>query len=515
LLAEGQTGHTILKTKLLVFIALAGFSLSGCATPSAKPFPTTTNDLSKLTWKTCHTNFQCSVLKVPIDYSNESVGTFDIAVIRYRDPHQHNRIGSLVINPGGPGVSGINYALNAEYIVSPAILERYDIVGFDPRGIGASAPITCLNAAEQDVVLASDPKPDNAAEFGAMLSDTRKFVDKCVAKTAHLDHFSTFEAAHDMELLRQGLGDSRLNYMGFSYGTYLGTLFAQQFPKSVGRFVQDGAINPSISIDEQSLVQAVAFDQALAHFITDCPLQKNCPLPAGATQQFFIDLFNKVAAQPLTVKSTTATGKARNITEGIVVTGTASAMYNNESGWPMLRTAITEAQQGDGTTFAKLADQYNGRRIDGTYSDNQNDANVIIDCLDWHDNRSITAIREAANKFATVAPVFGPYVAYSGITCNVLNSAINRGLITTDQNSVQIQHTATPVLIIGTTHDPATPYAWAKALTSYIKGSRLITLKGEGHTGYGRGSACVDNAVDSYLLSGAIPTKNLMCTGNS
>ena len=491
---------------------LASFSLSACTSPSAKPFPTTTNDVSKLAWKTCHGNFQCASLKVPIDYINKSAGTFNIAVIRYRDPHQHNRIGSLVINPGGPGVSGIDYALNAEYIVSPSVLERYDIIGFDPRGVGASTSITCLSATEQDVLLASDPKPDNAAEFASVLSDTQSFVDKCVAKTPHLDHFSTFEAAHDMELLRQGLGDSELNYLGFSYGTYLGTLFAQQFPNRVGRFVLDGAINPSISINEQALIQAVAFDQALTNFIADCPRQKNCPLPAGATQQFFIDLFNKTSVQPLTIKSKSSRDIPRKVTEGIVVTGTASAMYNNESGWPMLRTAITEAQLGDGTTFAKLADQYNGRKIDGTYSDNQNDANVIIDCLDWQDSRSIKVIREAAKKFATVAPVFGPYVAYSGITCNLLNIAINRRQITTDQNSAQIQHTATPILIIGTTHDPATPYVWAKALAGYIKGSHLITLKGEGHTGYGRGSACVDNAVDSYLLSGITPLKNINCT---
>ena len=177
-----------------------------------------------------------------------------------------------------------------------------------------------------------------------------------------------------------------------------------------------------------------------------------------------------------------------------------------------MRTAITQALTGDGSGFAKLADGYNGRNSDGTYSNNQNDANVIIDCLDWQESRGNDAIRTNATKFAKAAPIFGPYVAYSGITCNLFNQAIGNTKITTDQNTVQIQKTATPILIIGTTQDPATPYAWAKALNNYIVGSRLITMKGEGHTGYGRGSACTDDAVDAYLITGEINFKALKCT---
>ena len=312
-----------------------------------------------------------------------------------------------------------------------------------------------------------------------------------------------------MELLRQGLGDEKLNYMGFSYGTYLGTLYAQQFPNNVGRFVLDGAIDPSISIDQQSLIQAVAFDQALANFIANCAQEKNCPLPPNATPAFFTELFNKVAAKPLTI---TNGESKRLITESLVVTGTASALYDDASGWPLLRAAITQALQGDGSGFAKLADGYNGRNSDGTYSNNQNDANIIINCLDWQESRSNDTIRAVAAEFAKAAPVFGPYVAYSGITCNLLNKAIGRTQITSDQNTAQIQKTATPILIIGTTEDPATPYAWAKALNTYIVGSRLITMKGEGHTGYGRGSGCTDDAVDAYQITGEINFKALKCT---
>ena len=485
--------------------------LSGCSDPSVEPFPTASNDVSNLEWESCNGSFQCATLKVPIDYRDASLGEFDIAVLRYRDPNQHDRIGSLVVNPGGPGVSGIEYALNAEFLLNPEILERYDIVGFDPRGVGQSTAIQCLNASEQDALLSSDPKPDGDAEFAQAITETQSFIDECLAKVPNLAHFSTRDAAHDMELLRQSLGDAKLNYIGFSYGTYLGTLYAQQFPTTVGRFVLDGAIHPNLSIEQQSLIQAVAFDRALTNFISACLEIKNCPLPTGATPQFFIDLFSKVSIQPL-ITSNKSTGETRQITEGLVVTGTAAALYDDASGWPLLRTAIAQALLGDGTGFAQLADGYSGRKSDGTYKDNQNDANIIINCLDWQEYRDNEGIRIASKDFIKAAPVFGPYVAFSGITCNILNRAINRTVITTDQNTAQIENTATPVLIIGTTHDPATPYEWSKALTGYIKGSRLITLRGEGHTGYGRGSACTDDAVDTYLTTGALPKNNLICT---
>ena len=491
------------KKSLIALFALL-LVLTSCSSTTKQSFPEADNDLSTLNWSSCHETFQCATLKVPIDYTNASLGRFDIAVVRYRDPNQRERIGSLVINPGGPGVSGVDYALNAQYIVNPEVLERYDIVGFDPRGIGSSTPISCLNDAEQDAILVSDPKPDNEAEYQQAIKDTQEFVDKCIARTPNIAHFSTNEAAQDMELLRQGLGDEKLNYLGFSYGSYLGTLYAQSFPQYVGRFVLDGAIDPNVAIEDQTRIQAVAFDQAIKNFIKDCAQQKDCPLPKGVTPAFFTDLFNKVAQTPLTVGD-------RKITEGQVVTGTASALYDDVSGWPSLRTAITQALVGDGTTFAELSDTYSGRNEDGTYKNNENDANVVIECLDWHQRQSNDQIKAKAASFSRSAPVFGPYVAYGGITCNLLNESIGRTQITT-HNLNKIKNIATPVLVIGTTQDPATPYAWAKALSTYITGSYLITLKGEGHTGYGRGSMCTDDAVDSYLLTGKTPAKNLICT---
>ena len=488
--------------KYFIFFISILFLLTSCAAQTKSATPEVTNDLSTLTWSSCHGNFQCATMKVPIDYSNKSLGEFNISVIRYRDSNQHNRIGSLVINPGGPGASGIEFALNAEYIINPDVLERYDIVGFDPRGVGESSAIHCLSGKEQDAQFASDAKPDNDAEYAQALKDTQEFVDKCIAKTPNISHFTTQEAAQDMEMLRQALGDKKLNYLGYSYGTYLGALYAQQFPDSVGRFILDGAIDSAIPIEEQIIVQAKSFDRALTNFISYCHKQQECTLPTNATSQYFVDLFKQVSIAPLKTKD-------RLITENLVVIGTASALYDDVSGWPSLVLAIGEAQNGDGKTFAELADAYNGRNPDGTYANNENDANIIIQCSDWKQHRTIDQIRTNAPLYAKAAPVLGPYVAYAGITCDLLNKSLN---IQRPENSRTSFNTATPVLIIGTTQDPATPYAWAKALHSYILGSRLITLKGEGHTAYGRGSACIDDAVDNYLVNGTVPTKDPMCT---
>jgi pimeloyl-ACP methyl ester carboxylesterase len=488
--------------KYFILLLSILFLLTSCSFQSKTTNPVATNDLSTLNWYSCHGNFQCATMKVPIDYSNKSLGEFNIAVIRYRDSSQHDRIGSLVVNPGGPGASGVEFALDAEYIVSTDVLERYDIVGFDPRGVGESSPIQCLSAKELDEIFASDAKPDNNAEYAQALKNSQDYVNKCLAKTPNISHYSTQEAAKDMDVLRAGLGDKKLNYMGFSYGTYLGTLYAQEFPEKVGQFILDGAIDFSIPIEQQTIVQARSFDSALSNFIADCHKQSDCPLPEKATSQYFIDLFKRVSIKPLKVGN-------RLITENLVVTGTAAALYDDVSGWPSLIKAIRETQNGDGTTFAKLADTYNGRNSDGTYSNNENDANVIISCLDWRQHRTISQIRSHVIAFEKAAPVLGPYVAYSGITCNLLSEKLKLQI---PENKKISFRTQTPVLVIGTTQDPATPYAWAQSLNRFIIGSRLITLKGEGHTAYGRGSACVDDSVDNYLVRETIPTKNLMCT---
>ena len=454
----------------------------------------------EIDWTSCRQDFQCATLTVPIDYTKLSTGTFEIALLKY-EARTSKKLGSLIVNPGGPGGSGVDYAYAAEYIFSPAILDRYDIVGFDPRGVSRSAPIRCLSGKELDANNNSDSKPDNDAEFQQILQDTKKYVEKCKDKNKYLTSYSTANVARDLDILREALGDKQLNYMGKSYGTYLGTLYAHFFPEKVGRVVLDGAVDPSISNFQQTLTQAVGFDQAFTSFATDCIKRKNCTLPENKTKAVteMQQLFSQAASNPLPTKRKFE----RTLSESMMVLGTASAMYDSQTGWPQLRRAIAEAQKGYGDTFLKLADEYTGRQNDGSYPNNEFDSGAVIDCLDFNEPRSVEKIRSDAGVFTAKAPLFGPYLAYGGVTCKFFNQ----------DTEVTIEPTATanPVIIIGTTGDPATPYEWSQGLSQLLTNSRLISLTGEGHTGQGQGNACIDDQIDNFYLTGKAPTTST-CT---
>jgi pimeloyl-ACP methyl ester carboxylesterase len=501
------------KSLFTTFAISLALVLSGCSSNVAIEKPL--SDLAayenqKLDWSTCYEDFECTDLRVPIDYADLTVGTFKIAVLRYKAQDPKNRIGSLIVNPGGPGGSGVDYAYNAEYVFDPDVLDRYDIVGFDPRGVNRSAPIECLTDEETDANYASDAKPDTEAELEQALADSKDFIEKCESANEYLTHYSTAAAARDMDILRAALGDKKLNYFGKSYGTYLGTLYAQFFPEKVGRMILDGALDPNISILEQNISQAKGFDDALDAFLADCAKQDDCPLPKNKQEATLkiIALFETAALNPLPRK-TKVENDERTATESLIVLGTASALYDDVDGWPKLRTAFLEGQQGYGDTFLDLADQYSGRSSDGSYMSNELDSGAIIDCLDWPDTRSVEKTKADAKRFTDAAPVFGPYLAYTNISCKYLTPP-TKDKLTRSTNKITSIKTA-PVIVIGTTRDPATPYEWSIGLHQIFKNSKLISLDADGHTGQGRGSACVDEAVDSYLLKGISPQKDLRC----
>lgn len=476
--------------------------LTSCAATEPEPLSSLSQyETQELNWRDCYGNYQCSSLLVPIDYEDLSVGAFSLSLLRYQALDQDRRIGSLVVNPGGPGSSGVDYAYNAEYIVSPEILERFDIVGFDPRGVGDSAAIKCLSDAETDASFAADPKPDDEAEFALFISDARDYFAKCAENTKYLTEYSTLNSARDLEILRSVLGDQKLNFLGKSYGTYLGTLYAELFPENVGRFVLDGAVDPNARNREAMLGQATGFESALNAFISDCLKISSCALTGNleSAQMQVIDLLAKTAATPLKSKS------GREVTEGLVLLGIASALYDSESGWPVLRDAFKEATLGSGASFLTLADQYAGREENGRYLSNENDALQVIDCLDQNEIETISTFKKGVAEFSNKAPIFGPYLAYAGLACRYLP---NLGSV----EKIEIKNLNTkPILIVGTTRDPATPYKWAQSLAKIFSSSVLITLDGDGHTGHGRGSTCVDSAVDRYLLTGITPKSALFC----
>ena len=476
--------------------------LTSCAAAEPEPLPSLSQyQTQELKWRDCYGNYQCSSLLVPIDYADLSGGAFSLALLRYQALDQDRRIGSLVVNPGGPGSSGVDYAYSAEYIVSPEILERFDIVGFDPRGVGESAAIKCLNDAETDASFAADPKPDDEAEFALFISDARDYFAKCSENTEHLTNYSTLNSARDFEILRSALGDEQLNFLGKSYGTYLGTLYAELFPESVGRFVLDGAVDPNSNNREAVLGQAIGFESALNAFISNCLNSSSCALTGDlqSARNQVIDLLTNTAITPLESKS------GREVTEGLVLLGIASALYDSESGWPVLRDAFKEATLGSGTSFLTLADQYAGRQENGKYLSNENDALQVISCLDQNELETVSTFKKGAAEFAKRAPIFGPYLAYAGLACRYFPN-----LSSVEQIEIKSLKTK-PILIVGTTRDPATPYKWAQSLAKIFEGSILITLDGDGHAGHGRGSTCVDSAVDRYLLTGAMPKSELFC----
>jgi pimeloyl-ACP methyl ester carboxylesterase len=289
--------------------------------------------------------------------------------------------------------------------------------------------------------------------------------------------------------------------LGKSYGTYLGTLYAHFFPKKVGRVVLDGAVDPTISNFEQSLTQAVGFDQAFTSFAKDCSTKANCPLPKDKKDAIaeMQRLFEIAAKKPLPTR-----GSKRTLSETMMVLGTASAMYESETGWPKLRKAIAQAQKGYGDEFLKLADEYTGRQSDGSYPNNEFDSGAVIDCLDVDEPRTVTQIKRDARVFSEQAPIFGPYLAYGGLTCKYFGRSQEEDIAPTE--------TTNPIVVIGTTGDPATPYEWAQGLQKLLASSSLITLLGEGHTGQGKGSECVDNLVNRFYLLGAWPDLDETCS---
>jgi pimeloyl-ACP methyl ester carboxylesterase len=303
-----------------------------------------------------------------------------------------------------------------------------------------------------------------------------------------------------MDILRQAVGDKQLNYMGKSYGTFLGTLYAQFFPDKVGRMVLDGAVDPTISDFQQSLTQAIGFDKAFAAFAADCNKQSDCSLPKNkdVAIKFMKQLYKQAEKKPLATKSNN-----RVLSESSMVLGTASALYDSATGWPDLRKAVAEAKKDQSDTFLKLADEYTGRLEDGTYRSNEFDSAAIIDCLDFKDKRSIEEMKKDARVFDEKAPLFGPYLAYSGLGCKYFETPKATTIVPTKS--------ANPIVIIGTTGDPATPYQWAQGLNKILTNSVLLSLTGDGHTGQGQGNTCVDTQVDDFYLKSAIPATS-SCT---
>lgn len=455
-----------------------------------------------LAWSKCGPD-QCAKLTVPIDYSHPDGDTLELAVLRAPATNPSDRIGSLVVNPGGPGGSGVVYARAADYIVTPAVRAAYDIVGFDPRGVGSSSPIKCLKDRELDTFLGSDPTPDNQLEEQQFAEWAKAFADKCKANGGPLlGHVSTIDAAKDMDVLRAALGETKLDYLGKSYGTFLGATYADLFPTKVGKFVLDGAIDPNLTSSQVNEGQAVGFETATRAYVQDCVGKGGCPLgdSLDSGMQRLRDFLKQVDAKPLPLNDP----YVHVLTEGWASLGVAVAMYDQDQ-WPQLTVALREAFGGRAGALMKLADSYADRSSEGTYDGNLMQVIYAVNCLDRSDSTDLAHYESEARALSAKAPTWGPFLAWSTMPC---------GYWPAPANNAPKKVTAAgsgPIVVVGTMRDPATPYKWAQGLASELQNGHLITFNGDGHTAYTRSNSCVNDAVDAYLLKGRVPPDGLKC----
>ncbi|KRE60875.1 alpha/beta hydrolase [Nostocoides sp. Soil756] len=457
----------------------------------------------RLDWQDC-SGAECARLTVPVDYADPSGSTIEIAVLRVPAKRASKRIGSLVVNPGGPGGSGVDYARAADFIVGKGVRDAYDIVGFDPRGVGRSAPVDCLTDAQLDDFLGSDPTPDDPTEEQQFAAGAASFARSCATTSgALLAHVSTEDAARDMDVLRAALGEKKLTYLGKSYGTYLGATYADLFPQQVGRFVLDGVVPPDLTSAQINLGQAEGFELATRSFAAYCVKEGDCPLGTSveAVMENLRSFLKKVDTTPVP-KTGDATVPA--LTEGWASLGIAAAMYD-QGAWRTLMDAMTTALAGDGTALMQLADQYADRNPGGGYAGNIMEVIYAVNCLDRPESSSLSEREAMADEAAAKAPTWGRYLAWSSLPCGFWP------VKPTGEPHEVTAAGAEPIVVIGTTRDPATPYAWSVRLHDQLAKASLITFDGDGHTAYTRSNACVDGAVDAWYLKGVLPKDGLRC----
>ncbi len=499
-------------------LAAASVALSGCLysmiPEQAEPKPSTTNapdtegvadDLlpfygQTLTWSQCGTGFDCTDVTAPLDWENPGEGEITLSVVRHQATGTTQ--GSLLTNPGGPGASGVELIRDSlDFAVGAALIENYDVIGFDPRGVGESTAVTCFDAAGMDDYPDSIPAGKRgSAEWEAELLDAHKeFADACEANSGGiLPYVTTINAARDMDLIRAVLGDKQLNYLGYSYGTFLGATYADLYPDKAGRLVLDGAIDPAVSGLDVGATQALGFESALRAYMQDCLDSGECPF-TGTVDEAMADLgalLASVDAAPL------ENGDGRMLGADSLMTGIIAALYSADS-WQYLTQALDEALQGDPTTAFFLADFYNGRE-NGTYLDNSSEAFRAYNCMDYPVDDDPAAEAATEKKIADGAPTIAPY--WNGPdSCSVwpYPPTGTRGEINAEG--------AGPILVVGTTNDPATPYEWSESLAQQLEEGVLITRVGEGHTGYNKGNSCVDSTVEAFLLDDVVPESDVRC----
>lgn len=444
--------------------------------------------------------YQCASVPVLRDPLDASKGTIQMALDRR--PATGTRIGSLFVNPGGPGVSGVDFLPSAVSLMSKSpLLSHFDIVGFDPPGVGRTAPIRCLDPSGLLQWFHVDPDPPTSAGLQAAIAEDRVFASGCSQRSgAELPYVSTVDAAMDLDAIRADVGDAKLSYLGFSYGTFLGATYADLYPTRIRAMVLDGALDPSLTVLAGLRTQAVAIDAEMKEIFSQCTASASCPWKPGSDpRQSFLSLMDRLRSSPVPVP-----GTGQTVGPAELLYGTGQAVYSPTL-WPFLYKALASLTAGNGLEMLELFDTYVGRQPNGTFS-NEFEANTAINCLDAP-SPSIQAIEAAAPAAEQAAPIWGAPDIYSELNCAVWPVAATG-------RPHQIHAPGSPpIVVVGSTGDPATPYSEAVALASQLQHGVLVTRVGFGHTGYPF-SSCVRSAVDSYLVDLTVPAPGTRCASD-
>ncbi len=435
-------------------------------------------------------DLQCGTLVVPLNYADPRGPTLPIALARHQAEDPAARIGSLVIDPGGPGVSGINAMANELSVLTPGVLDDFDVVTFDPRGVERSDPVECTQRSSQPAVT-SYPVPATPAETKSTMAAVRQYAGDCEASVPTLlPYVGTIDVARDMDRLRQALGDSGLTYMGQSYGSLLGLTYARLFPTHVRAMVLDGVIDPALTFNQISLQQAQAFEAVLGQFFTWCAGTSACPWrPAGDPTTALLGLLGATPGS-----SPSQTSNAGQLYDALL-----DGLYS-QSDWPQLGATLAADASGNTAPAASMSQHYNT-----SGSTNAVDAVTSIDCLDHPTSHNLGAYSYLADVFKASAPIFGPLLAWGEAQCAVWPDPPTRPV------GPVAAAGAPPILLVGTTGDPATPYQWAVNVSHELARSSLLTVAGIDHVAYFY-SGCVRDDVQSYLLGGTTPPAGATCS---
>jgi len=457
-----------------------------------------------LDWSSCGDDLQCATATAPLDWDAPAGDSIDLALVR-QQATSGTALGSLLVNPGGPGGSGYNLIHDSvDFATSETLQESFDIVGFDPRGVNLSTPVDCYDdPSELDSYIFDIIPGERGSDAWLAESEqlSAQFGAACLEHTGELlGNVDTISAARDLDLLRAVLGDEKLNYLGYSYGTELGGVYADLYPEKTGRLVFDGAVDPTASNFDVSLTQAKGFESALRAFLADCSSIDGCPFRGSVDESMETvrALLDSLDVSPL------RNSDGRDLGANSMFTAIILPLYS-ASNWPTLSSVFASAMSGDASFPFTVADAYYERSADGTYADNSYEAFATITCLDYPTDNNIDTMRAEAAALDEQAPVFGHLMAWGGTSCYdwPFEPTATPGAIAAEGS--------TDILVIGTTNDPATPYVWAQNVAEQLENGHMVTYEGEGHTAYNKSNACINDTVDDYFIKGTVPETDPLC----